>query len=227
MKLFTFTVLASLCSLNLARPVDDADNVFSDTAHEEFAATQEKDDDDEIVHLLLHYKNQKGLARANKANMHVALDAEIPEGHIAAITTTASKKLELEDDPDIDSVEIDYKMQAMVYRRRRVEHVRKLQEQVPPGITMVEADQVPDLPDPPAGQEIKVCVVDTGYGLGHPDLPDSNDGVSGYKPDSIGGAWDIDGDGHGTHVAGTVGAIFDSASERHLTIMGMDQCLPS
>ena len=49
--------------------------------------------------------------------------------------------------------------------------------------------------------------VDTGYGLGHPDLPDLSDGVDGHTPSEIPGSWDVDGRGHGTHCAGTIGAI--------------------
>ena len=57
---------------------------------------------------------------------------------------------------------------------------------------------------------IKICVVDTGYDLGHDDLPTEN--VTGWDPSSDEdpgfGVWYVDGeDGHGTHVAGTIGAI--------------------
>jgi len=52
-----------------------------------------------------------------------------------------------------------------------------------------------------------VCVVDTGYGLGHPDLPDATHGVDGYSPYGGSEKWDVDGHGHGTHCAGTIGAI--------------------
>ena len=52
----------------------------------------------------------------------------------------------------------------------------------------------------------QICIIDTGYDLGHPDLPEV--GVTGYedsldKPDGT--------TGHGTHVAGTVGAIGNNA----------------
>lgn len=51
----------------------------------------------------------------------------------------------------------------------------------------------------------KVCVVDTGYNNAHEDLPvlnEDTDGVNGY-----GEEWHIDGHGHGSHCAGTIGAI--------------------
>merc|ERR1740116_331517 len=34
------------------------------------------------------------------------------------------------------------------------------------------------------GDPVKICVVDTGYGLGHPDLPTNTHGVSGTDTSS-------------------------------------------
>ena len=64
-----------------------------------------------------------------------------------------------------------------------------------------------ELPGNPTGQK-KVCVVDTGYHITHDDLPKASDGVAGYTPgDYSPEVWNIDGHGHGTHCAGTIGAI--------------------
>lgn len=73
-------------------------------------------------------------------------------------------------------------------------------ESTPYGITMVQAPQVSDA----YTSNIKVCIVDTGYSLGHADLPSS--GVTGYAFSGH-GTWSTDGNGHGTHVAGTIAAI--------------------
>merc|ERR1711902_400780 len=48
----------------------------------------------------------------------------------------------------------------------------------------------------------KVCVVDTGYGNGHEDLP---------TLDQNSEEWYIDGHGHGTHCAGSIGAVGDNS----------------
>merc|ERR1711983_170999 len=52
---------------------------------------------------------------------------------------------------------------------------------------------------------IKVCVADTGYDLGHEDLPNGSD-VTGSDSTSN-GSWDSDGHGHGTHCSGTVAGL--------------------
>ena len=56
---------------------------------------------------------------------------------------------------------------------------------VPYGISMVQADQV----DEPAPGEPhrKVCIIDSGYSLGHPDLPTTATGVD----DPNAGAWSV------------------------------------
>ncbi|QJR81508.1 S8 family serine peptidase [Alteromonas pelagimontana] len=80
---------------------------------------------------------------------------------------------------------------------------RSLMAQTTPyGYNMVQANQLAQS-DTSAR---KVCVIDTGYNLGHPDLPDSNNGVTGIGNNSGVGNWYNDGNGHGTHVAGTISA---------------------
>lgn len=46
---------------------------------------------------------------------------------------------------------------------------------------------------------VKICITDTGYTYGHEDLPTNVLGSS-----AVGGSWRYDGNGHGTHVAGTI-----------------------
>lgn len=75
-----------------------------------------------------------------------------------------------------------------------------MSESVPYGITMVQAPQVSDS----MAGNAKVCVIDTGYQLGHPDLPNSN--ATGFSFPGH-GTWNTDGNGHGTHVAGTMVAL--------------------
>ncbi|MEW6166449.1 MAG: S8 family serine peptidase [Pseudomonadota bacterium] len=74
-------------------------------------------------------------------------------------------------------------------------------QSVPYGISMVQADLVSDAN---AGNR-RVCIIDSGYSLGHADLP-AGGNVSGAA-DGGAGSWFEDGDGHGTHVAGTIAAL--------------------
>src|SRR5690606_8348200 len=62
----------------------------------------------------------------------------------------------------------------------------------PYGIELVQADLVSDS----AAGSRTVCIIDSGYDLGHPDLQTS--GVSGVY-DSGSGNWYTDENGHGTH----------------------------
>lgn len=75
-------------------------------------------------------------------------------------------------------------------------------EVIPYGIMKVQARQVPDN----LVSNRKVCVVDTGYNRDHPDLPNGNQ-VTGYTGPFTAGLWYEDGNGHGTHCAGTIAAI--------------------
>lgn len=77
----------------------------------------------------------------------------------------------------------------------------KLQgEEIPYGINLVKALGVSD--EFVANQ--KVCIVDTGFDISHPDLP-SGGNVSGN--DNSGYEWNKDGNGHGSHLAGTIAGI--------------------
>ena len=88
---------------------------------------------------------------------------------------------------------------------------RSLSESRPWGIDIINVEQLWSLT---AKDKVKICIIDTGYHIGHPDLP--SDGVTGFTPsgknESYGG-WNIDEHGHGTHVAGTVGAIGNNNRE--------------
>ena len=76
-------------------------------------------------------------------------------------------------------------------------------ETTPYGISMVQANQLSDS----ASGNSKVCIMDTGYTLGHPDLPNTGiTGDDGYGSHNT-GVWSNDGNGHGTHVAGTIAAL--------------------
>lgn len=89
---------------------------------------------------------------------------------------------------------------------------RSLAEQVTYGAALVGAptvwQRVASEQDKYRSQPIKVCIVDTGYDLSHPDLPKLDHNLTFTDPESTGYGNPLeDGDGHGTHCAGTIGAL--------------------
>jgi len=75
----------------------------------------------------------------------------------------------------------------------------------PYGIAMVKAPQVSRawMYGP---RTKKICIIDTGYNYDHQDLPKAGvSGYTGYLNHNL--DWKQDGHGHGTHVAGVIGAL--------------------
>ena len=125
---------------------------------------------------------------ATSANVEVV--QALPGINAMAVVLTAGQKLRLEQSADVVSIEVDPKRYLM-------------SETTPYGITMVQAAQ---LSDNLTGNQ-KVCIMDTGYTLNHPDLPNTGvTGSDGYGANNTGN-WYNDGNGHGTHVAGIIAAL--------------------
>jgi len=89
-------------------------------------------------------------------------------------------------------------------------YLRRLSEEQPYGIEMVLQDMTfwqSKFQEVPTGAS-KVCVVDTGYDIEHEDLPILNAATDGFS--QYGQTWHVDGHGHGTHCAGSIGALGDN-----------------
>merc|ERR1719278_1954689 len=118
----------------------------------------------------------------------------------------------LKKDENIQTIEPDGMLWALELLRSR-ELANVLAEEEPYGIEMVLEDvswwKSKFESSPPTGSA-KVCVVDTGYGNGHEDLPTLDENSDGYNPQSS-GEWYIDGHSHGTHCAGSIGALGDNS----------------
>jgi subtilisin family serine protease len=71
----------------------------------------------------------------------------------------------------------------------------------------------------PHKQHVKICIIDTGYDIRHPDLPAEN--VTGWVRKSTCGSnyfaddWRTDesDNSHGTHVLGIISAVINYSSE--------------
>lgn len=108
-----------------------------------------------------------------------------------SITVPANALKGLKNNPNVEYVEADEKRHLMA---------SEYEPNQPYGISQVQADLVSDA----AAGNTKVCIIDSGYDLGHPDLQSA--GVDGSY-DSGTGNWYTDENSHGTHVAGTIAAL--------------------
>jgi hypothetical protein len=132
----------------------------------------------------------RAIASSQMQLMAGNLVRELPSIDGVAAYLSEDEVLRMLEQPGVVSVEPD--------RRREIFQVQPSNEQaIPYGIDMVQA---PEIWDRANGEGITVCVIDSGYDLGHPSLQTEN--VDGYPED-----WSTDGCGHGTHVAGTIAAL--------------------
>lgn len=155
--------------------------------------------DDQMVDVLVRARNEQGKKFATSIADEVRVERD---GFLyMGITIKYSQMEELEKNEHIEAVDIDHEMRAL---ETDPSLRRRLAEDIPYGIPVVlqDIDFWNDLDAPKS--PISVCVVDTGYDLGHEDLPQGGD-VDGT--DGAGEAWDFDGNSHGTHCAGTIAAV--------------------
>jgi serine protease len=163
-------------------------------------------DDVEPNQYIIGYKNQRGLEMARSQASAVRL--ELPIHKAIAATMNSPSAEALKKNPNIDYVEFDVKRYPIGVRGVGTNgnsvpsspNHRRLAEVKPYGISMVQADLLSyNIISPKM-----VCIIDSGYNLGHEDLATAD--VSG-APNGGAGLWYQDGCGHGTHVAGTIAAI--------------------
>lgn len=111
---------------------------------------------------------------------------------------------ELMADDDVIFAERDQKRYLLnPLPKETAKYLRRQQnsEVIPYGIDLVKALDVSD----EFVEKMKVCIIDTGYDINHEDLP--NGPNVGGNDNGRSNPWGEDGNGHGTHVAGTIAAI--------------------
>ena len=115
----------------------------------------------------------------------------------------------LENDPNVEYIELNHDAFIVDDPQRR-----HLDETVDWGVTEVLQNLTfwERLPAP--NSEIKICICDTGYSLGHSDLPSGTDVIGFNNPSVENEEWSYDGNGHGTHVAGTIAALANDIGTR-------------
>ncbi len=129
----------------------------------------------------------------------VGLDVNLYEAPIVAASLTNQEIATLRRNPNVAMIEDDGLVYALPETLLFEGQPMPLAETVPIGISQVKA--------PPAwgcsrGKGIKVAVLDTGIDWTHPDLAANVKGAVSFVP----GQTAMDGHGHGTHCAGTIGA---------------------
>ncbi|MFK3650813.1 S8 family serine peptidase [Lysobacter enzymogenes] len=146
--------------------------------------------------------NVRGVnARLAQRNFGQARQHFLFEGLNKAVLTLPSRAAleDLRKDPSVASVEIDPERYLLA-------------QTTPYGIDSVQARATWDADGDGAiddgaatGEGIKVCVIDSGLKRTHEDL--AGIAITGVSEGSAGDRWDVDGLGHGTHVAGTIAAV--------------------
>jgi len=139
---------------------------------------------------LIKFKDFRGAAQAVRAAGGNPV-VELAEQAAIAAYLPAQAIEGLRHNPNVELVEED----ALRWPMAQV---------TPYGITMVQADQVSDAN---AGNTT-ICIIDSGYYTAHEDLAGNQ--VSGVNNSGTGN-WYEDSCGHGTHVAGTISALANSA----------------
>ena len=125
---------------------------------------------------------------------------ELPSVAAVAVELPSAAVAALSRNPNVEFVEEDAKRYPLALTTPSSTPYASGQLE-PWGVRAVQAHLLPQ-GDALTGNR-KVCIIDSGYSMGHEDLPGTSR-VSGYNGNL---AWNQDGDGHGTHVAGTIAAL--------------------
>lgn len=127
------------------------------------------------------------VAAARSAGATVVLELRAHGAFAATIPSTATYGLSRH--PAIEYLEVDPQRFPSA-------------ETTPYGISLVEA---PLVPLASTDARVKTCIIDSGLATAHADLASLP--ITGES----GTSWNVDGCGHGTHVAGTIAAVHDTA----------------
>jgi subtilisin family serine protease len=134
---------------------------------------------------IVQFKPGADRARAAVESLGGQVKLEISGTNAVAAVLPERALSALRNNPAVEFIEEDAKRFPMA-------------QSTPYGIGMVQADQV--WATGTTGANRKVCIIDSGYYMGHEDLQTS--GVTGYPA-----GWNTDSCHHGSHVAGTIAAL--------------------
>ena len=153
---------------------------------------QDEANEDHKDRWIVRFKSEEGFdtihrqMQSKDADPHSVRIMGLPQDRAEVMTLSSEEEVQYWNDrDDVAYVEPDY-------------IVRPMAENIPYGISAVKALSVSD----GKVSNQKVCIIDSGYDINHPDLPSSPNVVSGENE-----SWSTDESGHGTHVAGTIAAL--------------------
>lgn len=141
-----------------------------------------------------------GVAARDLGAAGAAVQKDWPALGAAAVLATPSAVARLQAHPGVEFVEEDRPVRALGFTD---------QGEVPWGVAAVRA---PEAWPASTGAGIRVCIIDTGIDYNHPEFFRGDQSIVKGRQDFVGDRPDaFDGNGHGTHVAGTVAAQPDGA----------------
>ncbi len=149
----------------------------------------------------------------NPDDMAVNVQAILPDVAISHVYSHALKGFAFQgdparfaNDPRIASIEPDIQMHADAMT-------------LPTGVDRIEADQnaVAHIDGNDDRVNVNVAIIDTGIDPNHPDL----NVIGGYNATRGSSSRWSDGNGHGTHVAGTVGALDNGPNYQGVDVVGV------
>jgi subtilisin len=138
------------------------------------------------------------------AHEDVGFDVNLYDAPIVSVSLTSAEIAALRRNPNVAMVEDDGQCYALPHHLVFEGQPAPLAETVPIGVSQVKA---PAAWGCSRGKGIKVAVLDTGIDWTHPDLAANVKGAVSFVP----GETAMDGNSHGTHCAGTIGAVMNDA----------------
>lgn len=142
-------------------------------------------DGEEETRLVVQYADEFAHKRVVKQATHVYQDLDTDDEVIMICDVRCIE--ELMNDNGIIDVSVDHLVVEYGHVPEGAPR-RTLQEVMPVGLKMIQADQLPAGPD-----EVVVCIADTGLAIGHPDFnTDFITGTHTYKDNGVVWRWDED-----------------------------------
>lgn len=146
-------------------------------------------------------------------NAHFIYD--FPDLEAYVVSMPAASLNGIQNNPHVVMVEEDGYRQLFIHQADALDvTLDPTIQTVPYGVDAVQARDVWDAnrdgvfdAGAPTGADKTICIIDTGFYAGHEDLAGIN--VIGGTA-QVDAPWSVDGNGHGSHVAGTIAAVNNS-----------------